>query len=113
MLESAKAQTRDGRLCTPQPHSPRRDHVRSLVFDIRAEAKDQRDDAEALDRWADRTTEPGQRWIARAKAFKRRATARDLFLIGDNLEAWCAGRESLDTLAINGKSFRDMAGVSS
>lgn len=111
MQRLTKMDVRDGRFCTPQPGPSKRDATRDLVYDLRAEARDQRDEADDAERAALEMAEKGDaqaEWIARAQAFKRRNIARQAFTLADLLETWINGREALDTTSINGKCFTDV-----
>ena len=113
MRRLIKMDVRDGRFCTPAPDPDRRDETRTLVYSLRAEARDQRDEADDAERMAMEMNEKGDaeaEWIAQAQAFKRRIIARKAFHLADLLESYINGREALDTTRVNGRDFTELFG---
>ena len=100
-----------GRAATPAPVDPRYTRLKELAKALEKEAKVHRDDADTLERFGDLMQDRDRlvrSWVARAKAFKRRALARDLFGLAWKLDEYASGNEYLDTLTLNGKTLKDI-----
>lgn len=88
-----------GRAATPAPVDPRYTRLKELAKALEKEAKVHRDDADTLERFGDLMQDRDRlvrSWVARAKAFKRRALARDLFGLAWKLDGRvCATEEEI------------------
>jgi len=107
MSEIRGAARKHGRVATPAPASPRREELKALAADMEREAKAQRDEADALERWAD-GMDGRDEWVGRAKAFKRREIARKLFDAAFKIDEYASGTEYLDTMSVNGRTLADL-----